>query len=246
MSKTDNTKRAGRGGYKRLGELLIAAGMITQDDLEQGIALQKGTNKRLGTILLEHGIITEDQLIEALRMQLGIEFVDLTRVNIPVELAQILPKNIARQYKVVPVRMVRDELFLAMEDPLNFYAIEEVRKATHKRVVPMVATSTSIERSIQVLYGNEGAARAIEEMRREAAEKADTTEAVEAAFATALPPSGLSTQLSSAQSTSARVISTWNPARRRCRSACVLTASCAISSPFPESFRHPLFPVSRS
>lgn len=183
MSKTDNTKRAGRGGYKRLGELLIAAGMITQDDLEQGIALQKGTNKRLGTILLEHGIITEDQLIEALRMQLGIEFVDLTRVNIPVELAQILPKNIARQYKVVPVRLVRDELYLAMEDPLNFYAIEEVRKATHKRVVPMVATSTSIERSIQVLYGNEGAARAIEEMRREAAEKADTTEAVEAAFA---------------------------------------------------------------
>ena len=56
MSKTDNTKKAVRGGYKRLGELLIAAGMITQDDLEQGIALQKGTNKRLGTILLEHGI----------------------------------------------------------------------------------------------------------------------------------------------------------------------------------------------
>ncbi len=188
MNKPDTTTKRSSGGrgYKRLGDLLIAAGMITQEDLEKGLSLQKGSGERLGTILLKHGIITENQLIEALQMQLGIEFVDLTKVNIPVELAQILPKNIARQYRVVPVRIVRDELYLAMEDPLNFYAIEEVRKTVHKRVVPMVATSSSIERGIQVLYGNEGAARAIEEMRREAAEKGETTANVEQSFASNL------------------------------------------------------------
>ena len=79
----------------------------------------------------------------------------------------MLPKNIAKQYQVVPVRAVKDELYLAMSDPLNFYAIEEVRKAVRRKVVPMVATKAAIEHSIQVLYGNEGAARAIEEMRRE-------------------------------------------------------------------------------
>jgi len=176
-------KTTGTRGYLRLGDLLIAAGMITEADLEKGLALQKGSNKRLGTILQEHGFITENDLIEALQMQLGIEFVDLTRTTIPTELSQVLPKNIAKQYQVVPVRLVRDELFLAMTDPLNFIAIEEVRKAVHRKVTPMVATGSAVERAIAVLYGNEGAARAIEEMRREAAAKGDTAEAIEAAFA---------------------------------------------------------------
>ena len=155
--------------YKRLGELLVAAGTITEEELARGLALQKGTKERLGTVLISNNIITEEKLIEALQMQLGIEFVDLTKVNIPTELAQALPKNIAKQYQVVPVRTVKDELYLAMSDPMNFYAIEEVRKAVRKKVIPMVATAAAVERSIQVLYGNEGAAKAIEEMKREAA-----------------------------------------------------------------------------
>ena len=176
-------KPAAKGGYLRLGDLLLSAGLITQEQLEQGLALQKGTNKRLGTVLQEHGIITESELIEALQMQLGIEFVDLGKINIPTELAQVVPKNIAKQYQVVPVRIVRDELYLAMSDPLNFFAIEEVRKAVRKKVVPMVAMSAAVERSIQVLYGNEGAAKAIEEMKREAALTGEGTGALDVTFA---------------------------------------------------------------
>ena len=168
--------------YKRLGELLVAAGTITEEELEKGLALQKGSKERLGTVLIKNDIITEDKLIEALQMQLGIEFIDLTKVNIPTELAQALPKNIAKQYQVVPVRIVKDELYLAMSDPMNFYAIEEVRKAVRKKVVPMVATSAAVDRAIQVLYGNEGAAKAIEEMRREAAASGDTQPSQDSAF----------------------------------------------------------------
>ena len=161
--------------YKRLGELLVAAGTISEEELARGLALQKGTKERLGTVLISNNIITEEKLIEALQMQLGIEFVDLTKVNIPTELAQALPKNIAKQYQVVPVRAVKDELYLAMSDPMNFYAIEEVRKAVRKKVVPMVATAAAVERAIQVLYGNEGAAKAIEELKREAAASQDVS-----------------------------------------------------------------------
>lgn len=166
----------------RLGDLLIAAGLITEEQLEEGLRLQKGSGKRLGTVLQEEGIITESDLIEALQMQLGIEFIDLSKVNIPTELAQVLPKNIAKQYQVVPVRIYRDELYLAMSDPLNFYAIEEVRKAVHRKVVPMVAMSAAVERAIQVLYGNEGAAKAIEEMKREAALSGEGTAELDMAF----------------------------------------------------------------
>ena len=163
--------------YRRLGELLLAAGTITQEELDRGLELQKTQKGRLGEVLIANGIITEDQLIEALQMQLGIEYIDLSKVNIPTELASTVPKNIAKQYQVVPVRLKKDELYLAMSDPLNFYAIEEVRKAVRKKVVPMVAHSAQVERAIQILYGNEGAARAIEEMKREQGTQADTTTA---------------------------------------------------------------------
>ena len=166
--------------YQRLGELLVAAGAITNEDLEKGLALQKGTKSRLGSVLINNGIITEDQLMEALQMQLGIEFIDLTKTNIPVEMAQVVPKNIAKQYTVVPVKIQKDELYLAMADPMNFYAMEEVRKAVRKKVVPMLARTSSVEHAIQVLYGNEGAAKAIEEMKREV----KTPEVAETAFAT--------------------------------------------------------------
>ena len=165
----NNGKKPAGKGYLRLGDLLISAGLINEEQLEEGLRLQKGSGKRLGTVLQENGIITETDLIEALQMQLGIEFIDLSKVNIPTELVQMVPKNIAKQYQVVPVRLNRDELYIAMSDPLNFYAIEEVRKAARRKIVPMVAMSAAVERAIQVLYGNEGAAKAIEEMKREAA-----------------------------------------------------------------------------
>lgn len=176
----------GGGGmaYKRLGELLLAAGVITEEQLAKGLEIQQQTKQRLGTALISHGIITEDELIEAMQMQLGIEFIDLSKVNIPTELAQVLPRNIAKQYQVVPVRVVKNELYLAMADPMNFYAIEEVRKAVRKKVVPMVARSADVDRAIQVLYSNEGAAKAIEDIKRETAASGEATAAPDTVFMT--------------------------------------------------------------
>ncbi len=164
--------------------MLIAAGTITDEELQKGLALQKGSKQRLGTVLIENGIITEKELLDALQMQLGLDFVDLTKINIPTELAQVVPKNMAKQYQIVPIRVVKDELYLAMSDPLNFYAIEEVRKAVHKKIVPMVATASSIDHAIQTLYSNENAARAIEEMKREAAANGENAAVVDSAFVT--------------------------------------------------------------
>ena len=81
--------------YKRLGDVLLAAGVIDEGQLNEALAVQKGTNKRLGTILQELNIITEPQLIHALEMQLGVDFIDLTGLVIPTELSKLIPKNIA-------------------------------------------------------------------------------------------------------------------------------------------------------
>lgn len=155
--------------YLRLGDILTSTGAITEDQLKRALEVQKGTKKRLGEVLIDEGIINESRLIETLELQLGIDFIDLSKLHIPVELAQLVPRNIAKRHGVVPVKLVKDELTLAMADPLNFVALEEVRTATRKRVIPMIATPAAVNRAIATLYGNEGAARAIEEMRYDAA-----------------------------------------------------------------------------
>ena len=154
--------------YMRLGDLLLSSGVISHEQLERALELQKESKERLGDVLVQSGIITEQQLIEALKIQLGVEFVDLTAVSIPVELAKYVPRTLAKKYCVVPVKLVRDTLYLAMSDPLDFIAQEEVKAALRKRVIPMIATHRATEQAISRLYGSEGTARVIEEMKREA------------------------------------------------------------------------------
>lgn len=155
--------------YKRLGDLLVGVGLLTDEQLQEALVKQKESGQRLGAYLISSGTITENQLISALQMQLGVDFIDLSKVNLAPELADIVPKSLSKRHNVVPVKMVKDEIILAMSDPLNFYAIEDVKKASHKRVVPMIAQGEQVDRAINRLYGNEGAAKAIEEMRREQA-----------------------------------------------------------------------------
>ena len=109
-----NYTGGGDMAYMRLGDLLIAAGTITRQQLDDALTLQKQTGERLGDVLIENGTITERQLIDALQMQLGVDFVDLTAVSIPVELAKYVPRTIARKFCVVPVKLIKDELYLAM------------------------------------------------------------------------------------------------------------------------------------
>ena len=153
--------------YMRIGDLLKAAGIIDDAQLQKALEIQKTTKQRLGTVLIESGIITERDFIDAMSQQLGIKYVDLTKEHIPTEMARILPKNIAKKHSVVPLRLNKDELVLAMVDPMNFVAIDEVRTATRKRISPVIAQAAAVDRAIATLYGNEGAARAIEDMRSE-------------------------------------------------------------------------------
>lgn len=153
--------------YIKIGDLLVKSGAITQAQLEQALALQAGTGERLGEVLQKHGFITEKQLIDTLMSQLGVEFIDLNAYSLPPEMAQLLPKNIARKHMVVPIQASRTDIHLAMADPLNFVAIEEVQAVTRRRVLPYIASASAVERALQNLYGNQGAMRAIEDMQRD-------------------------------------------------------------------------------
>ena len=153
--------------YIRLGDLLVKSGEITREQLEEALRLQESSGERLGEILKKHGFITERQLIDTLMNQLGVEYVDLNSYPISPEMAQLLPKNTAKKHMVVPIRANRTDVRLAMADPLNFVAIEEVRTITKRRVIPMIASAAAVERAVQNLYSSQGAMQAIEDMRRD-------------------------------------------------------------------------------
>ncbi len=153
---------------KRLGDILISDGALTQEQLEQALEQQKQSHERLGTVLIENGYITERELIDALRNQLGIDFIDLTKTNIDPSMSRYIPKSLAQEYEIVPIQVVRDNLFLAMSDPLNFMAIERARDTSRKNVVPMIATSSAVRHAINILYENVNAAEAMAAMRAEA------------------------------------------------------------------------------
>ena len=153
--------------YVKLGDLLIKSGDISPAQLEEALKLQEDSGERLGAILQKHGFITERQLIDTLMSQLGVEFVDLNTYAIPPEMAQLLPKSLAKKHMVIPVKATRSEVWLAMADPLNFMAVEEVGAVTRRRVVPVIAASAAVERAVQNLYNNQGAMQAIEDMQRD-------------------------------------------------------------------------------
>ena len=152
---------------KKIGELLIERGFITENELKFALDMQKQTHEKLGKVFVNNTIVTAEDLAQTLGAQLGVEYVDLTRITIPEELSILVRRNIAKQNHLVPVRRMQDTLYVALEDPLNYRALDEVRKATNLKAVPLIATPTSIERSINTLYGNENAIKAIDDYKKE-------------------------------------------------------------------------------
>ena len=152
--------------YKRIGEILIANESITPEQLARALEIQKKTSgKKIGEILVEQGFTTQRKVYKALERQLGVEFIDLTGLVISKDMTRLVPRSIARKYNVVPVQSTQESVSLAMADPLNFVAIDAVRLACKRKVVPMLATAEAITRSITDLYGSESAEKALQELK---------------------------------------------------------------------------------
>ena len=152
---------------KRLGDMLISQDLLTEEQLSEALLKQRESKERLGTVLIKEGYISETQLIEALKNQLGIDYIDLNNYNIDPEMARYIPKAFAKSAAVVPVKIVKDSLFLAMEDPLNFMAIEQAGNTSKKKIIPMIASAASVSHAINILYENVGVAEAMAQMREE-------------------------------------------------------------------------------
>ena len=144
---------------KRLGDILIEAGLIDAKKLQEAIELQRVTKERLGRILVKFGYITEEEIIRTLSHQLRIPAVDLSKEVFDKKLVLLIPQNVAENYLLVPVRENGKFLQVAMADPLNILAIDELTIRTKKIIDPVIASEEEIKQAIEELYGNSLLAR---------------------------------------------------------------------------------------
>lgn len=150
----------------RIGDKLVQYGYITEEQLQKALSLQKGTGKRIGEILIEQGLITAELLTNVLTELLNVDNIDLTPSNIRPEAIQKIPQNICKRYRVFPYKIDENRLYLAMEDPQDREAIQDVRRIAGMEIVPSIATISEINQAIQLWYSNTDIDKAISEYAR--------------------------------------------------------------------------------
>ena len=146
--------KLGQQMVRRLGDLLVAEGLITDAQLRQALADQKGKTDKLGTILVGLGFITEEQLIGFLSRQYGIPSITLGNLDIDPETLRLVPAHIAKKYEVMPVKRIGGTLTLAMADPTNVFALDDVAFMTNLQILPVVAPQAAIRRALDKNYEN--------------------------------------------------------------------------------------------
>jgi type IV pilus assembly protein PilB len=165
---------------KQLGQILIEQGLITPAQLEEALEEHRKTPKSLGRVLIDLGLIKEADLVRALAEQVGLEFVDLADYHIDPSSTTLLPDALARRYRAIPIGERDGKLLVAMSDPANVYALDDIRTITNRDVQPVVATAADVEQAIQKFSGMDGQ---VEALASQASEQLDTDdEQLEAAL----------------------------------------------------------------
>ncbi|HLE84859.1 MAG TPA: type IV-A pilus assembly ATPase PilB [Thermoanaerobaculia bacterium] len=158
---------------KRFGEFLIKSGRISQEQLQEALAIQQDQGGRLGAVLVKLGHIPEPELVELLSRHFGVPSVDLDGVEVDETILKIIPADIARKYTILPVSKAGATVTLAMIDPTNMFAMDDVKFMTGYRVEPVVASEGQIKSAIDLHYGTSHALE-LKKVMEEVTEDAET------------------------------------------------------------------------
>jgi type IV pilus assembly protein PilB len=137
----------------RLGEILIKENLITSDQLKQALEHQKSTGGRLGTCLMKLGFISDDEITGVLSRQYGVPSINLKYYEVDATVIKLIPQDTAVRYQIVPLSRVGSTLTIAMTDPTNVFAMDDIKFMTGFNVEPVVASETAIAEAISKFYG---------------------------------------------------------------------------------------------
>lgn len=134
---------------KPLGEIFLEIGLVNQEQLENALFEQKSSRVKLGSILVNKGYVSEQQLMEALEFVLGVPQIQFARTQVDPEAVKLIPTNLCRTHKILPIAIRGNKLTLAMADPLNFQAIDDIGLLTGMEVVPVMTSEKEMDTAIR-------------------------------------------------------------------------------------------------
>ncbi|HEX8154785.1 MAG TPA: type IV-A pilus assembly ATPase PilB [Thermoanaerobaculia bacterium] len=137
----------------RLGELLTKASLISQDQLKEALKIQKETGGKLGETLIKLGFVSEEDITECLSQQFGVPSINLAHFEIDGSVIKLIPADVARKYNILPVNKTGATLTIAMADPTNVFAMDDIKFMTGYNVEPVVASELGIKAAIDNYYG---------------------------------------------------------------------------------------------
>src|SRR5580698_7683919 len=156
---------------ERIADALIEDGLLTGEQVEELLEKQKKEGTRFIKLVVEKAYVSENDLVVAMGRVLNTPPVNISRVTIPNDLADLVPRDMASNYKVVPISRLGNRLFLAMADPLNVLAVDDVKRMTKLDVSPMIASEKAImDRLVNLDTSRTGT---MEDIIQDAAKKAE-------------------------------------------------------------------------
>lgn len=153
---------------KKLGQILTEEGLLSEEEVLKALHAQlrlveKKNGIRLGTFLIEEGLISKTEMLRALEKQLGVLGVDIETIYIDPDVAKLIPEEIVRKYTIIPVQILNGELFIAMKDPLDYFALDDIKLVLDMPFKPLIALEKDIITTVDKLFGKKVAQQAVDE-----------------------------------------------------------------------------------
>ena len=138
---------------KTIGSILLDVELVTPQDIEEALELQKQTGKRLGEMLISLGVVSDDDIRWALAEQLNLPYVNIRKDQIDLDVATLIPEKLARRYHVIPILKIDHELTVVVDDPLNTTIINDIETITNSHVKISLGRTSDILLAIDEIYG---------------------------------------------------------------------------------------------
>ena len=145
-------EQAEKKRLQKLGEILVHYKIITPEQLEEGLEIQKNREKRIGEILIDLGRVTQDEINWVLGKQLDLPYVQVNISSIDIQLSKNISEDTLRKFKAIPIMELNDELVIAMADPTDEEAIEAIKEITKRKLKYVLASFKNIEETINQIF----------------------------------------------------------------------------------------------
>src|SRR5580700_1964391 len=153
----------------RLGEILVKDSLISADQLKQALEYQKKNGGRLGTCLVKMGLVSDEDITAVLSRQYGVPSINLRFYEVDTSVIKLVPQETAVRYQIVPLSRVGSTLTIAMTDPTNVFAMDDIKFMTGFNVEPVVASETAITEAIGKFYGSVEAGEELDKVMKDLA-----------------------------------------------------------------------------